>query len=75
MPTKFPSEAANSDFLGEEPDDKHDTSDAPPIGADGTPRGRADGTPEPAEHRRGEAERQQGRSDDKPGTKKDSAEP
>jgi hypothetical protein len=75
MPTKFPSEAANSDFLGEEPDDKRGTSDAPPIGADGTPRGRTDGTPEPAEHRRGDAERQQGRSDDRPGTKKDSAEP
>jgi hypothetical protein len=69
MPTKFPTEAANADFLGEDPDDKRGTSEPPLIGADGTPRGRADGTPEPPDEIR-----EQRRSDEKPNPK-DSAEP
>ncbi|HUR90709.1 MAG TPA: hypothetical protein VMZ74_16610 [Ramlibacter sp.] len=51
MPIRFPTEAANDPGMRPAaPDGKS----PPEIGADGTPRGRADGTPEPPDKRRDE---------------------
>ena len=49
MPIRFPTEAASDPGM-----QKPAAPDAPPpeVGADGTPRGRADGTPEPPDKRR-----------------------
>ena len=48
MPIRFPTEAANDPGMK-----KPSAPDAAPpeVGADGTPRGRADGTPEPPDKR------------------------
>lgn len=48
MPIRFPTEAANADKLRDDGNDSDGTPEGLPksVGADGTPRGRADGTPE-----------------------------
>jgi hypothetical protein len=47
MPIRFPTEAANADTLRDDGDTRAGSTVGLPksVGADGTPRGRADGTP------------------------------
>ncbi|AMO24937.1 hypothetical protein GCM10027034_06620 [Ramlibacter solisilvae] len=73
MPTRFPTEAANADFIGEDPEDSSRSSDrlTPPAGADGTPCGSGDGTPDSQRPKGGAArEQRERRPGDKPGAGK-----
>lgn len=71
MPIRFPTEAANADILGEDPDSSRKAdAEPPPVGADGTPRGRADGTPEPPDKAGASGSRESREARESPGAKR-----
>jgi hypothetical protein len=62
MSTRFPTEAANADRIGDAADEgkRGATDENGTVGADGTPRGNPDGTPVPRSENRKENDKSGG---------------
>jgi hypothetical protein len=69
MPIRFPTEAANADKLRDDSETPAGSTEGLPksVGADGAPRGRADGTPERQSRTGSETRTGEARSDRDPG--------